>query len=349
MSCYQLKFWINKGYSEEDAKYQISIRRIYNKNYWTHKYGEDIGVKKYYNFITKGATGKKHSTQRKQKNPRCLDYWINKGLSGEDAEQMVSKEQSRFSLEYCVEKYGKVRGNDIFLERQKKWLSSLNKKNAVEIETINNKKSRSLDVIIKHHGTRWVEPYIQEKLNHDNEVSTIAKKCLRDFTTQSDLIDGFKTISKLYKPAYRVLRLKGIQHKFQISYNNIRAIYNKIIKTYGILNHNPTQYGCKITYNDIEYKSNGEYEIAKFLTDMNYSFTYEKPYPRQTKYYYDFYIQKLDLYIEYTGMDGVSFYDLRISKKKNMCFENQFNVIFSKEVGIIKEKIMLYGNKKNNN
>jgi len=49
------------------------------------------------------------------------EYWIKKGFTKEDAKKIISKKQSTFSLEKCIEKYGEEDGTKRWLERQEKW------------------------------------------------------------------------------------------------------------------------------------------------------------------------------------------------------------------------------------
>lgn len=53
------------------------------------------------------------------------EYWMNKGISGEDAILTVSKKQKTFSLDICTEKHGEVEGKKIWLDRQKLWKSKV--------------------------------------------------------------------------------------------------------------------------------------------------------------------------------------------------------------------------------
>jgi len=48
MSAYKKETWIKKGFTEEEALFQIAIRRPTNKLYWIHKHGlsEDEAEKK---------------------------------------------------------------------------------------------------------------------------------------------------------------------------------------------------------------------------------------------------------------------------------------------------------------
>jgi len=49
------------------------------------------------------------------------EYWMNKGYTEEEAIKIISKKQATFSLEKCIEKYGKQEGIKKWEERQKKW------------------------------------------------------------------------------------------------------------------------------------------------------------------------------------------------------------------------------------
>lgn len=54
-----------------------------------------------------------------------VQYYINQGMSEEDAKKALKDRQRTFSLEKCIEKYGEEEGIKRFKERQKKWLNSL--------------------------------------------------------------------------------------------------------------------------------------------------------------------------------------------------------------------------------
>ena len=94
----QVKFWINKGYSEDSAKKLVSLNQ---------------------------SRASKFVDYKKRLLPINIQYWINKGYSEEDAKKLVAKRQTTFSFKICVEKYGEDIGKQIFTERQKKWSKSL--------------------------------------------------------------------------------------------------------------------------------------------------------------------------------------------------------------------------------
>ncbi|MCK9415476.1 endonuclease domain-containing protein [Candidatus Dojkabacteria bacterium] len=54
-----------------------------------------------------------------------LDYWINKGYSEDEAKQKLKERQTTFTLDICIEKYGKEKGEEIYKNRQQRWLKSL--------------------------------------------------------------------------------------------------------------------------------------------------------------------------------------------------------------------------------
>ena len=63
-----------------------------------------------------------------------LQFYINKGLSIQDAQDAVRKRQATFSLDKCILKYGVDEGRNIWLARQQKWQDTLNSKSNEEKE-----------------------------------------------------------------------------------------------------------------------------------------------------------------------------------------------------------------------
>ena len=92
-----VEFWVNKGYSENEANKIISENQI---------------------------NAAKQVDFEKRLIPSNIEYWVNKGYSKQEAKKLVSEHQSTFSLEKCIAKYGEE-GKKRFTERQNKWLKSL--------------------------------------------------------------------------------------------------------------------------------------------------------------------------------------------------------------------------------
>ena len=83
--------------------------------------------------------------------------------------------------------------------------------------------------------------------------------------------------------------------------------------------------GKRIEYNGNFYQSNGEIEVAKILEKLNLNSELHKSLILNEQLYYpDFYIPKLNLYIEYVGMLDVAFYRKKFIQK---CNDYMFNGI----------------------
>lgn len=54
-----------------------------------------------------------------------IEYYINRGMSEEEAKQALHNRQSTFSLEKCIKKYGSEKGKLVWQERQDKWITTL--------------------------------------------------------------------------------------------------------------------------------------------------------------------------------------------------------------------------------
>lgn len=76
----------------------------------------------------------------KEKLNTSKHYWMNKGMSEEEAEKTLSARQSTFSLEKCIQKHGEEKGLEVFTARQEKWISTLNSKPEEEQHRINRMK-----------------------------------------------------------------------------------------------------------------------------------------------------------------------------------------------------------------
>ena len=151
ISVFSLKYWINKGYTEEAAKREISIRRPTNIKYWINKgYTEEAAKHQLYLQSTKSTGkkslieiwGEKEGTKKfndripkcRILSKRCIEYWMNIGYSKEESESKVSENQNTFTLEKCIKKYGEHIGTEIYNKRQLNW--SLKMKNKTDDEKI---------------------------------------------------------------------------------------------------------------------------------------------------------------------------------------------------------------------
>lgn len=101
------EYWIKKGYSLIEAEYKAKEVKEKNNN---NKILVDSEIKKY---VSK----------------RCKEYWIVRGYSEEETKEQISKIQTTFSLDICIEKYGEELGKQRWLDRQEKWHKNYKKTN----------------------------------------------------------------------------------------------------------------------------------------------------------------------------------------------------------------------------
>jgi len=100
------EFWVNRGHSENEAKFKISELQTENAN----KFAK----------LKKDNPNNYSATTSTQ-----LGYWLNKGYSKKESKIKLSERQKTFSKEICIQKYGEKEGLKIFTERQNKWSKSL--------------------------------------------------------------------------------------------------------------------------------------------------------------------------------------------------------------------------------
>lgn len=145
MSAFSMKTWLNKGYSEEEARYQIAIRRPNNVLYYINKGFSDEEAKEQVKLRqAKGGAKRSKMTDEEKRalTPRCIEFYLAKGFTQSQAEEQVALFQSTFSKEKCIKKYGESIGLEIFNARQERWQATLNAKSQDEIDDINRRKNR---------------------------------------------------------------------------------------------------------------------------------------------------------------------------------------------------------------
>ena len=114
-------FWMEKGLSEKEAfkKAYESMKDIHLKTSIKKKSNPDFYKDSY-------TTNK--------------EYYMKSGFSEIESLGLVSKRQTTFSLEICMEKYGEIEGKLVWFQRQEKWLKTLDSKTDEEKIEINRKK-----------------------------------------------------------------------------------------------------------------------------------------------------------------------------------------------------------------
>lgn len=120
-SRYCKEFWMKKGHSEEESISMAYKETQKNRSKLKEMMSEDPDYMK----------GKTWTSE---------NYWIDKGFTPVEARKIVSEKQSTFSLKKCIEKYGEMEGRKKWVDRQEKWLKTLDNKTDEEKLEILKKK-----------------------------------------------------------------------------------------------------------------------------------------------------------------------------------------------------------------
>ena len=131
LSPYTTEFWIKKGYTIEEANLKIKESRSTSKEHWIKKgYSEEEATQRIRILQKKNSDKlqvKRNESPEQYDNilqPQ-LKYWTKRGYSEQDAIHKVKERQTTFTLEKCIEKYGKDKGTNVYNDRQEKWLKKL--------------------------------------------------------------------------------------------------------------------------------------------------------------------------------------------------------------------------------
>lgn len=129
MSPFSLGYWLEKGFTEEEAEYKRNSCRPIRKEYWLEKgFTEEEAIRKAKE--TKSSNDKKAAKKaselpnREYSSPRCKEHWIVRGFTEEEAIKKVSEVQVTFSKDICIKKHGEEQGVIIWKERQDKWVKT---------------------------------------------------------------------------------------------------------------------------------------------------------------------------------------------------------------------------------
>ena len=204
MSAFSLKTWINKGFTEEEARYQVAIRRPTNIEYYLNKnMSREDAEKALRNFQSRSGSvfASKSKEEKRKSRTSCIEYYLEKGYSLEEATQLRSERQKTFSKEICIEKHGVDEGTRIWEERQTKWQSSINNRSQSELDEINRKKGEWILNLSEEEYTKFRDQKREEQLNYWNNISKEERESYGDEIRQrmidsgraipDDLLDAF--------------------------------------------------------------------------------------------------------------------------------------------------------------
>jgi len=362
VSVFSKKYWLDKGFTEEDAIYQIKIRRPSNTEYWINK-GFDMkaAIIKVYEFgqsgfnkdkliekhgIVKGTLLFNERKEKKKLSGRTVQYWLNRNFSEVESIKKVHDTQDTTSLSYHIKKYGKKKGTKKREELTNKWQSTLNNKSKKEKARINKLKiSNGVKFIKSQHPENWAELCLEKHFgyckNGKHSHYTLLKEIINSAQSKEQLIIFLQKKDVEIRDLKFILKNELITEFYNIAdQTEQQYIFNKICQHKGMKLMPKVAYGTRITFNGILYKSIPEYSIAKYLTDNNIKFEYDLQYPYQKKkwpagFRYDFYIPCINLYIEYAGLAGRIEYDKKMIKKRNHCIAHNLSVFISNDHPVI--------------
>jgi len=320
----ELKKLLRYGNTQNDINFLLSMG-------WEKNEASEFIKEKQKNIVNKLVIAKKNSPEKfYDKTPTRIEYWLKLGHNFETATKLLHERQKTFSLEKCILKYGKDEGEKRFLNRQKKWISSLNKKefskNSYKYNEINHS-----DLIKRSNFNEKRKELI---------LSGITKNTINEFVEYIVNNEDIKRVSDILPFVNSII----VQTHYKTTSNVIREKFYSLIPE--LINNNI--YGFPIYYNGVRYKSIGEYKIALFLNSEKISFLYERNYPN-SKSRYDFYLPKYNLFIEYFGLlknkDEKKYNQIQLdylnkmNKKINFCKENNLQLIFDVNCDIIINKL----------
>jgi len=148
-SPFSLEFWMEKGYSKDEAEYIRNSKRPIRKEYWLEKgYDEEESIRlasEHKNSNDRKGTNavkKRSYKDRRLSSKRCYEYWLDYHMGDEEkAKESLRKHQANSSLEKCIEKHGEEKGYEVWKERQVKWQATLKSKSKEELDDINKRKA----------------------------------------------------------------------------------------------------------------------------------------------------------------------------------------------------------------
>lgn len=174
-----IEYWTGKGYSEEDARKQISekqrsinnkkknhshspetkrkiskaLKRVFTDEWFKQKYGHRaeeerrLYKERQRNRAIKALkTKKKNGFNFRKSSIRCVEYWLAKGYSEEEARFNVSLSQSR-SLGFYIKKYPLDEALRRWKKKNDSWFRSMfTEKTPEELSRINEKRKMNAHV-----------------------------------------------------------------------------------------------------------------------------------------------------------------------------------------------------------
>lgn len=335
-----------KDFDKKISSYFYKVT-ILNKQYWLDRGWTDINEINEIIIKEQSNRGKKFAEKNKyfkenfyeewcKKRNTHISFYKNLGYSDEVSKQMLKERQNTFTLEKCIEKYGKELGKCVYDERQINWVNKM--------KTIDFTPGCGIPFLKNKYGENWINIAV-EQYSYLEDVKNNIKYIIKNELSLKDLCIFVEkiNITKSLTEILPYFKSKIIQEIYFKTFNELKIEYLKVNKLLR------TSYSIVRWYNNHIVRSNGEFIISKFLVKNDIDYIYEKNY-NPTKMKCDFYLSKLDLYIEYTGMlnkNGIhnknthiiKAYEKRLNEKIEHCKINNLKLYYNEDIKVLILKI----------
>lgn len=329
LSPFQVEFWKQKGYNEEEAIFHSRACRPVMPEYWIKRFDynrEDAIIKakeaKEKNNKQGGkVAGSRDMKELRESSIRCIEYWLKKGYNEEEAKEKVRDIQATFTLEKCQAKHGPEKGRQIWEKRQEKWQNSLNK---LDQNELNSRKSSNYDNLIKSGYSR-------------EQIKECWDKTNRDISLLFDSIDELKAYIRNYfdeKPHARYMPYQKLKSKIvpnyvrdwlHISNEDLKQIIKSFLKTgpFKIKTYkekNNMRQSLRMWVGNQLLRSSFEIYFYDLLYEKQIPCQIDQNYPNSS-FRYDFKIStpRKDVYIEIAPLYGQDEkYTQKMDKKKEL-------------------------------
>ena len=328
MSAYKIETWLKKGFTLEESKYQIAIRRPSTLAYYQHKFGvseEQAAIlREQHQKKTAAKRAALPTEKQREFSHRCVEYWIAKGFNAEEAAQKVKEVQSTFSKDICILKYGTEKGIQIWTERQEKWQATLDSKTDEEKHILSVKKnSKKIKQYLIRYGAEEGKKRYIECLKNSNcnvfltleEIETYIIENYKPF----DVYLPHEAFVKKYIPNYywELVEKPVDVYAWLDTFLSFKAPDGEIIfkgnSKHGIARAHYNMYvGTKLlrSSNEIYF-----YQVLReFGLQVDVDFIIEKYY-NDTLYRCDFYLVKGNEYVELAGYTDATYVQHMLYKK----------------------------------
>lgn len=270
-------------------------------------------------------TKKLNGTIGKEYSIRCKEYWMRIGYSEEEAIEQVAIKQKR-DLNHFIKLYGEEKSLIKWNERQTKWQKTLNSKTQEEIDSINKKKAvYSYNECIrrgmnKEEAIEYLS-YIPSGLKNIYFSEEELKNAIQSWVDLHDF-RSYKNHANILKYFSGTNCFAGWDKpKDYLKWLEENIILSKTEKCFLKKGKFPSY--MKYTDNGNVLRSSKEIMFYNLLIKEGYvediDFLIDNKYPGDTLKRYDFYIVKLDLYIEIAGYtDDIDYMENILDKTKNV-------------------------------